>query len=220
MKLKSKLLEIDGRLREGLKLKDALRQAYDVIAEELLRGRATETTLTVDVPTEVLKTAWEFGWVSRPTYDMVKYRLERPRVVRLGESIAEQLIRRTEYEIANMRIIQVGDATLPANWWEGTWLPIFAGRIQTWRGKLMAGQQPKAERPKSYPKRAKWFRDKLIERGWGETELADFSGLTRKTIRRLLKGLPANAKTLSAAIDGLNRHGRAGRVGVNEIPEG
>lgn len=49
-----------------------------------------------------------------------------------------------------------------------------------------------------FPERARWFQQRLYERGWGPPEFAEIAGVDAKTIRQILNGQNVRPSTLAA----------------------
>lgn len=240
--LEARLLEIDSAVREGMDKREALRKAYDTIAPDVLKHGAGEEALTKTVPERVLVEAWKLGWVRRPAKpetdlnprrsaarrvwlpDARGWLLVKERtVLRQGTDWDwHEYLRRTTQEPARRQpeTIAIAGESIPLEWWERTWLPIFAGRVQAWRAKLLAGKaEAGGEKDRTYPRRAKWLRDALAERGWSISKLADEADVDRRTIRRVLDGRPVSARILEYIVDGLNSHPRVAKTSVEEVPD-
>lgn len=220
---------------------EALWKAYDAIARQVTRKDPSDEALTKTIPERVLEEAFRLGWIKRPEEPHSPRGVNvprRPRRAWLGDTsgwldeVRERIetsygsrwrdaVHRATQEplpLSSQSTIKVAGTEVLVSWWENVWLPIFAGRIQAWRARLMSAQPSKADREKTFPRRAEWLRARLLERGWGERELADHAAVAEKTVRRILRGLPVTHKSLSAIVDGLNRHPRGLRVSADMVP--
>lgn len=237
MKLQARLLGIDAAVREGMNIREALRKAYDAIASDLIRQNRNEQTLTKTVPERVFEEALRLGWITPPS----KSAPERT-VVKNGwlgdttgwlDDVTERLVlrhgscwdwheylrRRTqEPERPHPPTIKVAGEEVLLPWWEGVWLPIFAGRVQFWRARILSGKPPGRAKDKEYPRRAKWLHEKLIERGWTASDLAAHAGVDRRTVAKILKGQSVSPRVLEQIMEGLNALPRFRPVQVTEIP--
>lgn len=228
MTLQAKLLEIDGRRIEGLKLRDALREAYDTIAQDMPREERNEEALSSRIPELVFAEALRMGWIQRPPEPQpqriiyVAHGGRKPWLPTtkgwLSRYVEKTDPPRPTFEIKDVAKVNVAGIEVPESWWNNVWLPIFAGRIQVWRARLMSAHPSKPDRKKTFLRRAEWLRARLLERGWGERELADHAAVDEKTVRRILRGLPVTHKSLAAIVDGLNRHSRSLKVSAEMVP--
>jgi DNA-binding Xre family transcriptional regulator len=69
----------------------------------------------------------------------------------------------------------------------------------------------------TFLKRAQWLKDCMKERGWSADDLASKSGITSKTVRRVLKGSGSHASTLESIAKGLSK--AHSQVAVATVPD-
>lgn len=74
-----------------------------------------------------------------------------------------------------------------------------------------------AQSDSTFPSRASWLRDRLLERGWSNSDPAEYDGPDRKTIQKILRGESVRNDVLQKLADALSQ--RHGKVNVLEIPQ-
>ncbi len=82
------------------------------------------------------------------------------------------------------------------------------------------GGEPEARDARAdttFPARASWLKDRLLERGWSNSDPAGFEGPDRKTIQKILRGESVRNDVLQKLADALSQ--RHGKVNVLEIPQ-
>jgi hypothetical protein len=68
-----------------------------------------------------------------------------------------------------------------------------------------------------FPARASWLTNKLLERGWGDSDPSDYNGPDRKTVQKILRGEAVRNDVLRKLADALSQS-RA-EVNVLDIPK-
>ena len=68
-----------------------------------------------------------------------------------------------------------------------------------------------------FPARASWLRDRLLERGWGNSDPSEYEGPDRKTVQKLLRGEAVRNDVLQKLADALSQ--RHAKVNVLDIPQ-
>ena len=68
-----------------------------------------------------------------------------------------------------------------------------------------------------FPARASWLRDRLLERGWGNSDPSEYDGPDRKTVQKLLRGEAVRNDVLQKLADALSQ--RHAKVNVLDIPQ-
>ncbi|HEY1754430.1 MAG TPA: hypothetical protein VGG72_03475 [Bryobacteraceae bacterium] len=69
----------------------------------------------------------------------------------------------------------------------------------------------------TFPVRASWLKARLLERGWSNSDPAEYDGPDRKTIQKILRGESVRNDVLQKLADALSQ--RHGKVNVLEIPQ-
>jgi hypothetical protein len=109
-------------------------------------------------------------------------------------------------------------------WWKyQNWLSDVAKK-QSRRAQKQA--QPSFDRgasvkPDDGPRflnRARWLRDRLLERNWSSNQPSLFGGPDHKTIKRILHGLSVQDGTLDKLITALNKVGKWDKIRPEHVP--
>ena len=69
----------------------------------------------------------------------------------------------------------------------------------------------------TFPARASWLKDRLLERGWGNSDPAAYDGPDRKTVQKILRGEAVRNDVLQKLADALSQ--KHGKVDVLDIPQ-
>jgi hypothetical protein len=77
--------------------------------------------------------------------------------------------------------------------------------------------QGDARADSAFPARASWLKDRLLERGWSNSDPAGYDGPDRKTIQKILRGESVRNDVLQKLADALSQ--RHGKVNVLDIPQ-
>ena len=68
-----------------------------------------------------------------------------------------------------------------------------------------------------FPKRASWLRDRLLERGWGNSDPSKYRGPDRKTVEKILRGEVVRNDEIDKLADALSS--KPPKVSVLDIPQ-
>jgi len=90
--------------------------------------------------------------------------------------------------------------------------PVDIATIRSARSRHARKSEP------TFPKRAKWLREKLRERSWDKNDLRSWGGPDRKTIQKILDGFPVRQDVLERLAQAFSR--KDSKPGVLEIPQG
>ena len=69
----------------------------------------------------------------------------------------------------------------------------------------------------TFPARASWLKDRLLERGWGNSDPAAYDGPDRKTVQKILRGEAVRNDVLQKLAGALSQ--KHGKVDVLDIPQ-
>jgi hypothetical protein len=81
---------------------------------------------------------------------------------------------------------------------------------------IVAGDKGANPQPK-FPRRASWLKDRLIERGWGNSDPSTYRGPDRKTIEKILRGQAVRNDVIEKLAAALSR--KSSDVRVLDIPQ-
>ena len=84
--------------------------------------------------------------------------------------------------------------------------------------KTKSGSGPERRQPvPNYPARASWLKDRLLERGWSNSDPSEYEGPDRKTVQKILRGEAVRNDVLQKLADALSK--RHDKVNVLDIPQ-
>ena len=69
----------------------------------------------------------------------------------------------------------------------------------------------------AFPARASWLKDRLLERGWSNSDPSGHEGPDRKTVQKILRGDAVRNDVLQKLADALSR--RHGKTSVLDVPQ-
>jgi len=69
----------------------------------------------------------------------------------------------------------------------------------------------------TFPARASWLKDRLLERGWSNSDPSEYQGPDRKTVQKILRGEAVRNDVLQKLADALSQ--KHSKVNVLDIPQ-
>ena len=69
----------------------------------------------------------------------------------------------------------------------------------------------------TFPVRASWLKDRLLERGWSNSDPSEYQGPDRKTVQKILRGEAVRNDVLQKLADALSQ--KHSKVNVLDIPQ-